>query len=134
MTRMTARHFSVVRVPVSHQYNSNTLSPGSTLPEPPGTPLSSNVLANSDNIDRDRVEAQALEQVLCLLVDVELAALAVLGKVEGGHFGHVLILAFTLFFLQLEGDTADGTTLDALHQMGGVTGDLEEICVSRVRF
>jgi hypothetical protein len=35
-----------------------------------------------------------------------------------------LILALTLLFLELEGDTADGTTLDTLHQMCGVSGDL----------
>lgn len=35
-----------------------------------------------------------------------------------------MILALTLLFLELEGDTADGTTLDTLHQVSGVTGDL----------
>jgi hypothetical protein len=56
--------------------------------------------------------AQALEQVLGLLVDVERAGLAVLGEVESGNFGDVLVLALTLLFLELEGDTANGTTLD----------------------
>ena len=68
--------------------------------------------------------AQALEQVLGLLVDVERAGLAVLGEVERGDLGHVLILALTLLFLELEGDTADGAELDTLHQMCGVAGNL----------
>lgn len=62
-----------------------------------------------------------LEQVLGLAVDLELAGL---GEVEGRHLGDVLILALTLLFLELEGDTADGTTLNTLHQMGGVAGNL----------
>ena len=65
-----------------------------------------------------------LQQVLGLDVDVQLAGLGVLGEVEGGDLGHVLILAFSLLFLQLERDTADGTTLDALHQMCDISGDL----------
>jgi hypothetical protein len=59
--------------------------------------------------------AQALEEVLCLLVHVQRAGIAVLGEVEGGDLGHVLILALTLLFLELEGDTADGSSLDTLH-------------------
>lgn len=68
--------------------------------------------------------AEGLEQVLGLLVHVELAALGVLGEVEGGDLGDVLILALALLLLQLEGDAADGAALDALHQMGGVAGNL----------
>ena len=68
--------------------------------------------------------AEALEQVLGLLVYVERARLAVLGEVEGGDLGDVLILALTLLFLKLEGDTADGAALDTLHQVCGVAGDL----------
>jgi hypothetical protein len=37
-----------------------------------------------------------------------------------------LILALTLLFLELEGDTADGTTLDTLHP-GGLLVSWEEI-------
>ena len=65
-----------------------------------------------------------LEQVLGLLVDVELAALRVLGKVQGRDLGDVLVLALALLLLQLEGDTADGAALDALHQVRGVAGNL----------
>jgi hypothetical protein len=68
--------------------------------------------------------AEALEEVLGLLVDVESARLAVLGEVESRDLGDVLILALTLLFLELEGDTTDGTTLDTLHQMCGVSGNL----------
>jgi hypothetical protein len=63
-----------------------------------------------------------LEQVLGLGVDLELAGL---GEVEGGDLGDVLILALTLLLLELEGDTADGPTLNALHQVGGVAGNLQ---------
>ena len=36
-----------------------------------------------------------------------------------------MIFSLSLLFLQLEGDTSDGTTLDTFHEMGCVTGDLE---------
>lgn len=68
--------------------------------------------------------AKVLEQVLGLSVDVKLARLGVLGEVEGGDLRDVLILALTLLLLKLEGDTADGTLLDTLHQVGGVAGNL----------
>lgn len=72
--------------------------------------------------EEDATYAKVLEQVLGLGVDLELAGL---GEVEGGNLGDVLILALTLLLLELEGDTADGTTLNALHQVGGVAGDLQ---------
>lgn len=65
-----------------------------------------------------------LEQVLGLAVDVKLAGLGVLGEVQGRDLRDVLVLALTLLLLKLEGDTADGTTLDTLHQVGGVAGNL----------
>jgi hypothetical protein len=65
-----------------------------------------------------------LEEVLGLGVDLELAALGVLGEVESRDLGDVLVLALTLLLLKLEGDTADGATLNALHQVGGVAGNL----------
>lgn len=65
-----------------------------------------------------------LKEVLGLDIDVELAAFRVLGEVESRNFGHVLILAFSLLLLKLEGDTTDGTTLDTLHQVGGVASNL----------
>ena len=72
----------------------------------------------------DKTYAEGLEEVLGLLVDIESTRLGVLGEVESGDLGDVLVLALTLLFLELERDAADGTTLDALHQVGGVTGDL----------
>ncbi len=72
--------------------------------------------------------AKVLEQIFCLGVDVELTAFR-LGEVEGGDLGDVLILALTLLFLELERDTTDGSTLNSLHQVGGVASNLDEgIC------
>jgi hypothetical protein len=68
---------------------------------------------------------EALEEVLGLNIDIELSTL-VLGNIEGRDFGDVLILSFSLFFLELEGDTTDRTALNTLHQMGSVAGDLFE--------
>jgi hypothetical protein len=68
--------------------------------------------------------AHAFKQVLGLLVDVQCAALRVLGEVESRDLGNVLILALSLFFLQLEGNTTDRSPLDTLHQMCGVSGNL----------
>ena len=68
--------------------------------------------------------AEVLQQIPGLDIDVQLAALGVLGEVEGGNLGDVLILAFTLLLLQLEGDAADGSSLDTLDQVGGVAGNL----------
>jgi hypothetical protein len=66
-------------------------------------------------MNRGATYAHALEQVLGLLVDVERARLAVLGEVESGDLGDVLVLSLTLLFLKLERDTTNGTTLDTLH-------------------
>jgi hypothetical protein len=62
-----------------------------------------------------------LEQVLGLVVDIQLASL---GEVKGGDLRNELILALTLLFLKLEGDTTDGSSLNTLHQVSGVTGNL----------
>ena len=72
--------------------------------------------------------AEVLEQVLGLAVDVQLAVLRVLGEVQSGDLGDVLVLALALLFLELERDTADGTTLDTLHQVSGVAGNLGIEC------
>lgn len=66
---------------------------------------------------------KALEEVLGLGVNLELTALGVL-DIKGGNLWDVLILALSLLFLELEGDTTDRATLDTLHEMCGVTGDL----------
>ena len=75
--------------------------------------------------------AERLQQVLSLLVNIKLTALAVLSEVQSGNLWNVLILALTLLFLELEGDTADWSTLDTLHQVGGVAGNLyKSVCRS----
>jgi hypothetical protein len=75
------------------------------------------------NVYKRKTYAKVLEEVLGLAVDVQETALVVAG-VESRNLGDVLILALTLLLLKLEGDTADGTTLDTLHQVGGVSGNL----------
>ena len=80
--------------------------------------------ARAELIVGGKTYAEVLEEVLGLGVDIELTALGVLGEVESGDLGNVLILALTLLLLQLEGDTADGATLDTLHQVSGVAGNL----------
>jgi len=64
------------------------------------------------------LKVQGLEQVLGLGVDLDG------GGVEGRDLGDVVVLALTLLLLKLEGDAADGTTLDTLHQVGGETSNL----------
>jgi hypothetical protein len=88
------------------------------------TTLGNLLLGDGDDVDGDRLEAKVLEEVLGLAIDVELATLGVLGEVQSGDLRNELILALTLLLLKLEGDTADGTTLDTLHQVGGVAGNL----------
>lgn len=44
-------------------------------------------------------------------------------SIESGDFGNVVILALALLLLELEGDTTDGSLLDALHQVGGEARD-----------
>jgi hypothetical protein len=73
--------------------------------------------------DGDKTYAKVLEEILGLGVDLEQTALG-LGVVESRDLGNVLILSLTLLFLELEGDATDGTTLDALHQVGGVSSNL----------
>jgi len=46
------------------------------------------------------------------------------GGIEGRELGNIVVLAFTLFFLELEGDTTDGSTRNALHQVSGETSNL----------
>ena len=110
-------------MPATLSYRTHTLVAWRAVVEATGT-IDGLLLCDGDDVDVDAVEAHGLEQVLGLLVDVELAALRVLREVEGGHFGHVLILALALLFLQLEGDTAHWATLDTLHQVGGEACDL----------
>jgi hypothetical protein len=75
----------------------------------------------------DDTYAEVLDEIAGLEVDVQTALVGELGEVESRDLGDVLILALTLLLLKLEGDTADRTTLDTAHQVGGVTGDLSKI-------
>lgn len=115
-------------------------------------PLGDLLLLDGDDVDRDAVElgksvspsfrtisilgistyAHALQQVLGLLVHIEHAALGVLGEVESRHLWDVLVLPLTLLLLQLEGDTTDRATLDTLHQVGGVAGNLESGILAQI--
>jgi len=120
------------------RWSRHPLSAGTsrTVRKTPWPVLLRSLLRNSHNVDGDGVELQILsahisqtshtsqivvtythrlKQVLSLLVDIELTALRVLSEIEGRNFGHVLVLALALLFLQLEGDAADGAALDALH-------------------
>jgi hypothetical protein len=95
-----------------------------TLERPSPTSLLRRLLADRHNIDRDSIETHALEQILRIVIHIQLSRLGVLREVEGRDLRHVLILALTFLFLELEGDAADGAALDALHQVGGVACDL----------
>lgn len=75
--------------------------------------------------------AEALEEILGITIDIKLTRLG-LGNIQSRDLGDILILALTLLLLKLEGDTADGTTLDTLHQMGGVTSNLSTQSISYV--
>jgi hypothetical protein len=66
---------------------------------------------------------KTLEEILCIGINLEGSGLA-LAEVKGRDFGNILILSLTLLFLEFEGDTTDGTTLNTLHQMGGVSSNL----------
>jgi hypothetical protein len=70
---------------------------------------------------------QALQQVLGLAIDIQLPTLRVLCEVEGRNLRHVLILSLALLLLQLEGNAPDRTALDTLHEMSGVTRDLDRV-------
>lgn len=67
------------------------------------------------------VETERAKHVLGVGVHLEAAGSR---GVESRDLGNVLVLALTLLFLKLERDTANGTTLDTLHEVGGETGNL----------
>ena len=54
---------------------------------------------------------QGLEHVEGVVIDLQGL------NVQGRHLGHEVHAALALLLLQLQGDAADGTTLDALHQV-----------------
>ena len=65
-------------------------------------------------------ESEVLDHVAQHLVAVELDVL----DLDLRPLGDEVHLAFALFFLEAEGDAADGALLDALHEVGGETSDL----------
>lgn len=73
-----------------------------------------------DDVDVESVEAEGLEQVLGLRVDVDGDALVV----EGRDIRDVVVLALALLLLELERDTRNRATLDALHQVRREAGNL----------
>lgn len=52
-------------------------------------------------------------------------------KLEGRLGRDIVILALTLFLLELEADTTDGSLLDAAHQVGGEPGNLVAEALAR---
>lgn len=70
--------------------------------------------------DREVVEAEAAHQLVRVRVNLQGSD----RRVEGGHLGHVLVLALTLLLLELERDAAHGAALNPLHQVGREAGDL----------
>mmetsp|Transcript_22009 Transcript_22009/g.63107 ORF Transcript_22009/g.63107 Transcript_22009/m.63107 type:complete len:225 (-) Transcript_22009:18-692(-) len=73
------------------------------------------------SVDGNTVEAtvaQVLQKVAGVGVDGDGLLL------EGRDLGDEVHSALALLFLKLEGDTADGALVNALHEVGGETGDL----------
>lgn len=67
--------------------------------------------------------SEAFQKILCLTIHVELATVG-LSEVKGRYIRHILILPFSLFFLKFERNTSDWATLDALHEMCSISGNL----------
>lgn len=79
-------------------------------------------LGRDSNGLKRNLEAQGLDQVGGLSVNLQLAV--GVGQVQSGDLWDVLVLSLTLLLLQLERDSSNGTLLNSLHQVGGVTSDL----------
>jgi hypothetical protein len=47
-----------------------------------------------------------------------------IARVKSRDLGNVVVLALTLLFLELEGDTTNGAALNSLHQVSGEARDL----------
>lgn len=84
------------------------------------TSRSLEVGCGSDNVDGEGLESKRLEKVLGLGVDIEGGSLGV----EGRDLGDEVVLSLSLLLLKLERDTADGTSLNPLHQVGGESSNL----------
>lgn len=85
--------------------------------------------SSGTSLGRDRnnlhgdLEAQGLDHLGGLGVNLQLAVSGV-RQVQSRNLGDVLVLSLSLLLLQLERDASDGTLLNSLHQVGGVTGNL----------
>ena len=75
----------------------------------------------SSDGDGEAVKAERAEHVLGVGVNLEATGSR---GVESRDLGNVLVLALALLLLELERDTANGTTLDTLHKVGGETSNL----------
>lgn len=67
--------------------------------EPPPAPLDNLLLRDWYDGDVDLIEAHALQQIFGIRIDFQRAIVGILGEVEGGDFGNILVFALTLFFL-----------------------------------
>ena len=74
-----------------------------------GSSTSSGLLGVGQLEARDALEVHHLQHVLCLGIDLDDVQL------EGGHVRNVVVSALALLFLQLDGDTSDGGSLETLH-------------------
>lgn len=77
---------------------------------------------NMGDVDGELSETKVLEELSSVLIDIQ--STVGVGKVKSRDLRNVLITSLTLLLLELEGDTTDGTLLDTLHQVGGVTSNL----------
>ena len=88
------------------------LSTGTTL----ATLTGSRLIANLEAIQLAKVHR--LQESVSVLINLNAT------QAEGRFSGDVVVLALALLFLQLERNSADGSLLDAAHEMGGETGNL----------
>lgn len=72
----------------------------------------------------DVVEFEHLQHLLGLWVDLDDVLF------QGGHVGDVVVATFTLFFLQLDRDTADLRVAQTLHQVRNKTADEKQMLLS----
>lgn len=66
----------------------------------------------------DVAETDKVEHLLGVRVNLDLA------DIDDGLLGNVVVLLLALLFLELVGDTTDGSALNALHQVGDESSDL----------
>ncbi len=104
---------------------SNILLSGRALSSPfPSVPSSFIVELLVQGVQRDNLHAGEISETNRLqhLLGIRINLKSV--HFNGRNIGDVVVLPLTLFLLELEGDTADGTLLNSLHQMGGEPSNL----------